>query len=282
MSGALVPKKFLKILDEFAKGLPDRADMPAFKTISTPEAARFCKVSYKVAGDLLELAAELDPVRPPSGLIELFAPATIGRLVGQELLRVAPLALDEVKPFYGSGIYALYYAGEFPTYRAIAKSDCPIYVGNAEPLNRKARIGREQGKGIYGRLAKHRENIIRASANLNIRDFQYRYLVTESGWQATAEEFLIWLYQPVWNKEMGVCSGFGKHGDVARKERSAWDILHSGRKWAAGQTSRKGKTAETISRDIEAHFVNLYEQDPAKWRSLFNPGWVRERFGSGA
>ena len=280
MNGTPVPKKFLKTLDEFAKGLPSGADLDAFKTISAPEKARFCKVSYKVAGLLLELAAELDPIRPPVGLIELFAPATIGRLVGQELLRVAPLPLDDVKPFYGSGIYALYYEGEFAAYRAITNSDCPIYVGNADPLNRKARIGREQGKGIYGRLAKHRENIIKASANLDIRDFQYRYLVTESGWQATAEEFLIWLYQPVWNKEMAVCSGFGKHGDVARKERSSWDILHSGRKWAAGQTSRKGKTSETISRDIESHFVSLYEQDPAKWRSLFNRNWIRERFGS--
>jgi hypothetical protein len=229
---------------------------------------------------LLELAAELDPIRPPAGLIELFAPTTIGRLVGQELLRVELLPLNDLRPFYGSGIYALYYAGEFPAYRAIAKSDCPIYVGNADPVKRKARIGREQGKGIHGRPAKHRENIIKASANLEIRDFQYRYLVTESGWQATAEEFLIWLYHPVWNREMGVCSGFGKHGDVARKERSAWDILHSGRKWAAGQISRKGRTAETITRDIGSHYASLYQQDPPKWRLLFNPRWIREKFGS--
>jgi hypothetical protein len=280
MTGKLVPKKFLKLLDDFTTALPNHADVDALRKMSTTETSKFCKASYEIAGALLELAGELDPVRPPAGLIELFAPATIGRLVGQELLRVELFPLNDVKPFYGSGIYALYYAGEFTAYTAISKSDCPIYVGNADPTDRKARIGRDQGKGIYSRLAKHRDNIIKASANLGIQDFQYRYLVTESGWQATAEEFLIWLYHPVWNKEMSVCSGFGKHGDVARKERSAWDILHSGRKWAAGQTSRKGKTAETIARDIESHYMRLYEQDPAKWRKLFNPRWIRENFGS--
>jgi hypothetical protein len=280
MVGTLVSKKFLKLLDEFEKSLLDRTGVEELKKIPDWEALRVSGELYRVADVLLELAGELDPTRPPAGLIELFSPSTIGRLVGQELLRVEQLPLDDVKPFYGSGIYALYYSGEFPAYRAIKRSDCPIYVGNADPVDRKARIGREQGKGIYGRLAMHRKNIIKANANLNIRDFQCRYLVTESGWQATAEEFLIWLYQPVWNKEMGVCSGFGKHGDVARKERSAWDILHYGRGWAAGQTSRRHRTAETITHEIEAHFAGLFEQDPPKWRRLFNPEWVREKFGS--
>lgn len=280
MSATLAAKRFLKLLDEFAQALPGTADMAALKTIPPKEGSRFCKAAYKVAGVLLELASELDPTRPPSGLIELFAPATIGRLIGEELRRVKALPLDDVTPFYGSGVYALYYSGKFPAYRAITESDCPIYVGSADPRERNARIGREQGRGIHDRLAKHRDNITKANKNLEIRDFAYRYLVTESGWQATAEEFLIWLYHPVWNKEMGVCSGFGKHGDRARKERSAWDILHSGRDWAAQQTSRKGKTAEMVVQEIELHYIKLYEQDPAKWRDLFSRKWIRERVTS--
>jgi hypothetical protein len=280
MTSTLVSKKFLKFLGEFEKTLPNRTGLDELKNISDLEASRVSSELYRVAGMLLDLAGELDPTRPPAGLIELFSPSTIGRLVGQELLCVELIPLDDIRLFYGSGIYALYYSGEFPAYRAIRGSDCPIYVGNADPIDRKARIGREQGKGIYGRLAMHRKNIIKANASLSIRDFQCRYLVTESGWQATAEEFLIWLYQPVWNKEMGVCSGFGKHGDVARRERSAWDILHSGRRWAAGQTSRRHRTAETITHDIEAHYWGLFEQDPVKWRKLFNPRWIRDKAGS--
>jgi hypothetical protein len=280
MGGTLVSKKLLKLLGEFEKSLSVGIGVEDLKKSSDQEASRVCGELYRVAGVLLDLARDLDPTRPPTGLIELFSPATIGRLVGQELLRVELLPLDDIKPFYGSGIYALYYSGEFSAYRAIKKSDCPIYVGNADPIDRKARIGREQGKGIYGRLAMHRKNIVKANASLNIRDFQCRYLVTESGWQATAEEFLIWLYQPVWNKEMSVCSGFGKHGDVARRERSAWDILHSGRGWAADQTSRRRKTAETIARDIEAHYMGLFKQDPVRWRKLFDREWIREKFNS--
>ena len=36
-------------------------------------------------------------------------------------------------PFYGSGIYALYYYGSLPFYAPISKSSTPIYVGKANP-----------------------------------------------------------------------------------------------------------------------------------------------------
>ncbi|MFP4055502.1 MAG: Eco29kI family restriction endonuclease [Candidatus Brocadiia bacterium] len=46
-----------------------------------------------------------------------------------------PRLLPPAQPFDGPGVYALYYAGEFPPYAPIASADSerPIYVGKAVP-----------------------------------------------------------------------------------------------------------------------------------------------------
>ncbi len=79
-----------------------------------------------------------------------------------------------------------------------------------------------------------------------------------SAWVETAEDLLIDWFRPVWNKEMKVCQGFGKHGDSAEtraNKRSPWDALHAARAWATseGNTPSK-KTVAEIRADITEHF----------------------------
>jgi len=268
--------KFEASLRHFLKAVP-KVPTPAIRDgVQEARAERLCRELRKLAKIITEMGEIFDPVRAPVGQIELFAPTTIGRLIGQELTKVVRQPLGGVGDFYGSGVYAIYYNGDFPAYAAITRTDCPIYVGVAHPRSRHAKTPTQQGRSLAKRLSDHRKNIIAANKSISIDDFQYRYLVTESGWQGTAEEFLIWLFWPVWNKEMKVCSGFGKHGDKARKELSAWDILHGGRKWSVDQKSLKGKSAETVKKDVQAHYFKRLHADTGFWSHAFNPDWVKQ------
>jgi hypothetical protein len=271
-------KKLLAALRVLREALPtdiDKAGAPEPGVRSTPKLLLELRSASKLLDSLVQM---LDPVKPPEAMIELFAPRTIGRLIGGELLQAKAIPLESIVPFYGSGVYALYYTGDHTAYRAISRTDCPIYVGAADPRDRKAKSPQEQGKGLYARLSKHKENISRAKKSLRLCDFSCRYLVTESGWQGTVEEFLISLYRPIWNKETRICSGFGKHGDITRKELSAWDVLHAGRGWTTDQKSRSGKTPEAVTEAIEKHFLRLCKAEPDRWRTLLSQDWVKARF----
>ena len=79
-----------------------------------------------------------------------------------------------------------------------------------------------------------------------------------SAWVETAEDLLIDWFKPVWNNELKVCYGFGKHGDSAgtrSNERSPWDTLHPGRSWAkSDENTPNKKNVGQIRADIAEHF----------------------------
>ncbi len=81
----------------------------------------------------------------------------------------------------------------------------------------------------------------------------------QTGWQSSAEDYLIHLFKPLWNNQIGICYGFGKHGDDPRTRanlRSPWDTLHPGREWAHRDPSMKdAKSAAQISEEIAAHLA---------------------------
>lgn len=167
--------------------------------------------------------------------------------------------LANVGRFYGSGVYALYYKGNLPIYSTLAHTDHPIYVGKADPVMQTARTPVEQGEKLTGRLADHRKSITKGEG-LAPSDFECRYLVVSSGWQEAAETHLIHLYRPIWNSETGICYGIGKHGDSADKrsnDRSPWDTLHPGRKWAASDKLVDSKTVDEIEDEIASHFAEF-------------------------
>jgi len=212
---------------------------------------------HRSAVALNTLLAELDPVQRPTAVFDPGNPRTIGFFVALALTAQPRRPLAELKDFYGTGVYALYYTGKFRQYAPISRSETPIYIGMAvhEPTQPTPRY--KKGTPLAARLNEHRKNIARASETLNVEDFDYRALVIQNGWEAPAENYLIRLFRPVWNKEMKVLYGFGKHGDsvdTRGNRRSPWDTLHSGRKWATGEKQRDAKSIQDISRLLATHF----------------------------
>lgn len=184
---------------------------------------------------LVNYIQSIHPVRNPTFVFDASNPDIIGKFVALALVAQPRIPLAEVDRFYGSGVYALYYEGDFPDYIPISGTETPIYVGKADPGSDKARNPREQGEKLSGRLKEHKRTILKASTTIKIEEFYYRSLVVQSGWQQAAESFLIHLFSPIWNNETNICYGFGKHGDdpsTRKNLRSPWDTIHPGRDWA--------------------------------------------------
>ena len=229
----------------------------------------------------------VDGVIVPSYVFDLSNPVTVGEMIAYKISQTTPIPLSSLGQFYGAGVYMLYYRGKFGAYESISGSDCPIYVGSASPKDKIADSPRKQDKALYSRLSHHLNKSIRkANSTLDASDFDCRYLVVQSGLELAAEQFLLRRYEPVWNKEMGVCPGFGKHGDKSdrQSELSKWDILHPGRPFAGGQNAKKQAeslrataTAATLKQEIQKHYLSLLDEDRAKWSGIFNPAWVAKQ-----
>ncbi|MDD7968519.1 Eco29kI family restriction endonuclease [Actinomycetospora lemnae] len=201
------------------------------------------------------MAQELDPILQPSRVFDPNDPTTAARVIALTMVCQSRVRLDEVTPFYGSGVYVLYYNGPFEPYARISRSEQPIYAGKAEPTDPNAARATSQGPTLHRRLDEHARSIRAASSTLSIQDFECRYLVTRSGYQKAAEAELISFFKPIWNKEYRVCHGVGKHGDASdtrKNKRSPWDTLHPGRLWAE-KTEEDQKPREEILRDIDRH-----------------------------
>lgn len=209
---------------------------------------------------LEKLLKEAEPVKIPTYVFDPADAQVVGQLIAVTLLKQSREPLASLAKFYGSGVYAIYYDGSFPTYAPLVGHETPIYVGKADPVVSNAKTAIEQGETLRKRLAHHAKTI-RAAQNLDIEDFQVRFLVVRSAWQSTAEHYLIDRFRPIWNKETKICYGFGKHGDSAgtrKNTRSPWDTLHSGRKWATGpeNISNKSSVGEIENR-IAKHFIDF-------------------------
>jgi hypothetical protein len=84
-------------------------------------------------------------------------------------------------------------------------------------------------------------------------------MVVKYRWQNSAETYLIDLFKPIWNSQVVICYGFGKHGDAPETRanlRSPWDTLHHGRDWAHRDPNRKDATpSEQIIEGIAQHLA---------------------------
>lgn len=147
------------------------------------------------------------------------------------------------RSFYGAGVYAIYYTGDFDPYRLLAlhnrndRFESPIYVGKAIPKGGRkgGMIDPEQPapktRALADRLRKHASSISYAE-NLDIEDFYCRWLVVEPIWIPLGENVMISRSMPVWNN---VVDGFGSHDPGAGRREGMvprWDVLHPGRPWA--------------------------------------------------
>jgi hypothetical protein len=184
----------------------------------------------------------------------------IGISVSEAMLSRDPCPLAELDGFIGAGIYAIYYSGDFDAYEKISgfglnrEPKIPLYVGKAVPPGaRKGNFGvdGESGPALFKRLKEHAESIKRSS-NLDIADFQCRYLVVDDIWIPLGESLLIAKFSPLWNK---IVDGFGNHdpGNGRYKQlRSRWDTLHPGRAWAL-KCRERNETADQIATEVKAH-----------------------------
>jgi hypothetical protein len=163
----------------------------------------------------------------------------LGKSVAEALLDQEAHPLVGMPAFNGAGIYAIYYSGQHPAYRALANSNrdganVPIYVGKAIPSGgRKGVLGppKVEGNALARRLQDHAESIADAG-NLDITDFRARWLTVDDIWIPLGETLLITKFRPVWNLAL---DGFGNHDPGAGRYqglRPMWDTLHPGRAWA--------------------------------------------------
>lgn len=207
-----------------------------------------------VMGELSKLLQAIDPISQPVAVFDPSNPKVVGRFVSLALVAQERQQLADVMPAYGAGVYAIYYVGPFEPYAPISGTETPIYVGQASPQMPNARTPMEQGVKLTGRLTEHRKNVAKATSTLSLDDFQYRALVVQSGWETAAEDYLIHLFRPIWNKEVKILFGFGKHGDASEtraNKKSPWDTLHEARKWA---TTENAKSPEKIIAELVEHF----------------------------
>jgi len=240
-----------KISDSLASQEP--SDLPA------SVARRVHRSIGEAYDNLRKVMGDLDPVKNPGVVFDPSNPAVVGRLVAITMVAQSRKPLSAVERFYGSGVYAIYYTGTFAAYRGLAKKEHPIYVGKADPADPASKTAFDQGERLAGRLNEHRKNIRKASSTLSIDDFEYRALVVQTGWQASAEDYLIHLFKPIWNSEVNICYGFGKHGDdpaTRANQRSPWDTMHPGREWAHRDPNMKDARSQAkIAEDIAAHLA---------------------------
>lgn len=187
----------------------------------------------------------------------------LGLSVADALLEQEASRLGDIQKFDGAGVYAIYYAGNFPLYKRISaknknkKFDWPIYVGKAVPAgSRKGGYGLDEQPGnvLFKRLQEHLASIEDAE-NVDTKDFFCRYLVVDDIWIPLGESLLIDKFSPLWNK---VVDGFGNHDPGSgrhQQQNSPWDILHPGRAWAVKLKDNK-KSRAKIAEEIEAFLAN--------------------------
>ena len=252
------PKKIEELVSQL-KELSDNLAVEDASYLIPSSARRVRKTISGVYEKLRKVIEELDPIKHPGFVFDPSNPSVAGRIAGIAMIAQDRKLLANVESFYGSGVYAIYYNGDFPAYEPLSKKEHPIYVGKADPAEQSSKTAMDQGDRLCRRLNEHRKNIAKAESTLRVEDFEYRALVVQSGWEASAENYLINLFEPVWNSQVGICYGFGKHGDAPETRanlRSPWDTLHPGRDWAHRDTKMKdARSAERIVKDIQAHLA---------------------------
>lgn len=249
-------------LRDFVAGIPE--DVGDLTGVNSRRLRALRDEVSDTIGALEQLLIRMDTVEHPGAPFDPGSPSVAARTIADALLRSERVALSGLRPFYGSGVYALYYRGDHPAYERISDTDIPIYIGKANPKNAHAQTPVQQGQALFVRLSDHAASITEAENapehTLTLDDFDARYLVLGSAWQGVSEAHLIRHFKPIWNKEMKVCQGLGKHGDSSTtrdNRRSRWDTLHPGRAWAANASPNK-LTAEQIVEVVRQYAEEAY------------------------
>lgn len=183
----------------------------------------------------------------------------LGASVAEALVSQPAHPLGTITPFFGAGIYAIYYHGPHAAYSQIADANrvdttnpsIPIYVGKAVPQGaRKGKVMPDptRSKAVFNRLQEHAESI-QATETLHIDDFTCRYLVVDEIWIPLGESLMIAKFSPLWNL---IVEGFGNHDPGSGRYnglRPRWDTLHPGRAWAL-KCKERSESDDEIAREV--------------------------------
>ncbi len=178
-----------------------------------------------------------------------------------EFMLDTPLETLPPEKFYGGGIYALYYKGNYPLYYNLFSEldHLPIYIGKA--VLPGWRQGRESSQrkmpALFNRLKEHARSI-QATENLEVSDFLCRFMVLQSREAdliGTVEAAMTRRYHPLWNSFI---DGFGNHDPGKgryEQAKSEWDVLHPGRVWA-DRLKGIAPDQEKIIQKVKAYHVD--------------------------
>lgn len=142
----------------------------------------------QVTAQLKNVTHKLDPVLRPESIFDPTDPNTSGRVVALTLVAQIRHPLAKIPEFYGAGVYAIYYRGDFEPYAA---------QGHGPPdLHRQGRSGQpgRQGRGrprhqTIGPPQRAREVHPQRRHHLDINDFDCRFLIVQTGFQKSAEDY---------------------------------------------------------------------------------------------
>lgn len=213
----------------------------------------------KVGEAIQQMRNKIDPAKHEIIAISLGRPDALSRFFAFSFVEREPRLFKDIENsrFFGSGVYAIYYVGRsIPFYEPLSGAETPIYVGKAVPEDRSAETAHDQGAVLWKRLKEHRKSMV--AGGLDPAEFRYRHAIIQSGMESAVEDFMIRLFKPIWNKEIKICFGIGKHGDSAKtrgNKRSPWDTMHPGRHWANATLQNQASKASII-RKIQNHFAD--------------------------
>jgi len=111
-------------LEQLAAQLKELSETLAGEEASQLPASRARRVRKTISEaqeKLRRVIEDLDPIKHPGFVFDPSNPNVVGRIVGITMIAQARKPLATVGRFYGSGVYAIYYNGDFPAYSAISK-----------------------------------------------------------------------------------------------------------------------------------------------------------------
>ncbi len=126
----------------------------------------------------------------------------------------------------------------------------------------RANPGRGRGLPLFlarvlaDRLREHSRSIEEVGS-LDVGDFACRFLVVDDIWIPLGESLLIGKFSPVWNTTL---DGFGNHDPGKgryKQQRSCWDVVHPGRKWAE-KCARNERSFDDLASVVREKIEHAY------------------------
>src|ERR1035441_6134973 len=117
---ATPPEKVRQLADELKK-LSDSLASEQTTQLSQSYAKRVRKTISEAYENLRKVMADLDPIKHPGFVFDPSNPYVVGRLVGITMVAQDRKPLSAIERFYGSGVYAIYYNGDFRAYKPLSK-----------------------------------------------------------------------------------------------------------------------------------------------------------------